>query len=576
MKLFRKKSINAKLSILVISILFISLISVTVLISTRTYSTIDNLASNNSKEITKQVVFNYEAYFDEMRDLTRYLDIEISKSSTITQESLGSLLNSFSTTNLNILSINILNEDGIVFVSSKANNIDQAGYNNVDWFQDSIANNSVYFFTVPMEGETLTQENENLFVISKGITYFEEEVMENGVLELELSFDKIETLANQTNFGDFGHLIIFDEEDHLIYASNDDCIDDSCESVQLATDIIIGSDVAKIGTEQMIISVNTIQGTRWRIATFSNITELSDVKLSNNLYMIAVILVASIVTISLSSLLTKQVTKPLNELKNHMSNLRHSDHLYQEVKITGQQEIVVLADAYNDMIREIRRLLNRLVEEQNEKRKTELIALQTQINPHFLYNTLDSIVWLSEKKENEKVIDMVIALSRFFRISISRGRDIIDLDMEIKHAKYYLRIQKIRYSDAFDYVFDVDADILKEEVVKLVIQPLLENAINHGMQPGVKGSITLKAYKLDNVIHIAVTNSGYGLTDDQITEIYRKIEEESHQSIGLKNVVQRLKLYYGKQSGLHIKSEIDVSTTFEIYYPSMKGIESDE
>ncbi len=212
--------------------------------------------------------------------------------------------------------------------------------------------------------------------------------------------------------------------------------------------------------------------------------------------------------------------------------------------------------------------MERVLREQKEKRKTEFIALQTQINPHFLYNTLDSIIWLSENKMNEQVVEMIVALSKYFRTSISQGKTIITAEEELEHARNYLLIQKIRYSSKFDYVFEIDEEILKVNAVKLILQPLIENAIYHGISSDEDGIIIIRAYQSDGLMVFEVENNGYGLTKSQIEDIYLNMKSKiKNTSIGLKNIYQRLKLYYGDTANLEIISELDEKTIVRLTYP---------
>jgi two-component system sensor histidine kinase YesM len=570
-KLYNNSSIDRKLSFVVITLVLLALIVSSVFIHLKTYKTFDEIVESNSKEINKQVILNYESHFDEIRDLSKYIELETLKESTASTSNLTQLYSSVDLVNKDITSISLIGLDGNIEITSIDNLNSFSDLNNREWFQKSLQNKDVYFFTVSNSEQIFTGRTEEVIFVTKSVSYYENNVALDGVLIIEINTEKIETIAKQTNLGESGHIIILDDQDKLIFSSNTDCIDSSCDSNIKAGELIIGGEFLTIDDIDMYMSVNTIHGTRWRIATFINAEIVSSSKSEISMVLIYVFVITIIVALAGTAILTRQITKPLNELKEHMMKIEHSEHLYEEVQVTGQKEVVILAHAYNDMIKEIRRLLDRLVTEQNEKRKTELIALQTQINPHFLYNTLDSIVWLSEKEDNEHVIEMVIALSRFFRISISRGKDIIDIASEIQHAKYYLQIQKIRYSNKFEYQFNVSEDILDFTVVKLVLQPLIENAINHGIQTDTTGIIDISAYQKDGFINFEVTNNGYGLTKTQIEEIYYKINSEDHHSVGLKNVAQRIKLYYGDTSGIEITSVLDESTTFKIYYPIQKG-----
>ncbi|MGD9761368.1 MAG: histidine kinase [Candidatus Izemoplasmatales bacterium] len=571
MKLFRNFSIDKKLSIVVILLVFSALLFSSGFVFFRTFSSFESVVENNSKEINKQIILNYESHFEEIREVGRYIELETSKLNNANQTNLFSLYNSFATLNADIISISLVDEAGIVRATSYANYVQNLYLTEHEWFSKAIENEGIYFFFISPVKKVFLNTDEEVINASKRIEFYINGEEHVGVLLIELSTLKIDTISKQSNLGEGGHIILFDDQDELIYSSDSNCIDSTCLSNVLARDLIIGGKFVEINGTEMYMSVNTIQGTRWRIATFINVEIISSSQSTLLMMLFYVFITTIVLSIVGTSILTKQITKPLNQLKAHMLEIQNSDHLYREVDIKGQKEVVILAQAYNDMIKEIRRLLDRLVEEQNEKRKTELIALQTQINPHFLYNTLDSIVWLAEQKDNEHVIEMVVALSRFFRISISGGKDVIPIEKELQHAQYYIQIQQIRYSNKFDYTFDIDQSILGFEVVKLVLQPLIENAIQHGIHEEYKGLINIKAYQENGFINFEVSNNGYGLTKQKIDEIYEKISSDNHESVGLKNVVQRLKLYYGPTSGIEIISVLDKSTTFRIFYPIQGG-----
>jgi two-component system sensor histidine kinase YesM len=251
-----------------------------------------------------------------------------------------------------------------------------------------------------------------------------------------------------------------------------------------------------------------------------------------------------------------------------MLEIQENGVSYSPLKVEGQKEIIILSNAFNNMITEIRSLMERILREQKEKRKTEFIALQTQINPHFLYNTLDSIIYLSEKNLNEQVVEMIVALSKYFRISISKGKSIITVKEELEHARNYLLIQKIRYSSKFDYSFIIDENVNDVKAVKLILQPLIENAIYHGISSDDDGIIIIRAYQKEDLMVFEVENNGYGLTDSQIEGIYENMKSEiNNTSIGLKNVYQRIKLYYGEMADLEIISELDEKTIIKLTYP---------
>ena len=208
--------------------------------------------------------------------------------------------------------------------------------------------------------------------------------------------------------------------------------------------------------------------------------------------------------------------------------------------------------------------------------------LQSQINPHFLYNTLDSIIWMIQSGEYKGAEQMVSSLAKFFRISLSQGKDIIPLEKELEHATSYLAIQNIRFKDKFEFSVQADKKLLHYLCPKLSIQPLLENAIYHGME-GVydDGEITISVYEKDNLIHIDVSDNGLGMPEKVVEYIMhnRVVSSKRGSGIGVRNVDERIKLIYGEQYGVTIESELDEGTTATIIIPKLEEtaeINSDE
>jgi two-component system sensor histidine kinase YesM len=214
----------------------------------------------------------------------------------------------------------------------------------------------------------------------------------------------------------------------------------------------------------------------------------------------------------------------------------------------------------------VRELLDAKIKEQENLKKAELRALQAQINPHFLYNTLDTIIWMAEANRPAQVVELVRALSRFFRITLSKGKDWITVGEEIEHISSYLTIQKIRYRDILDYVIDVDPEVLDATMLKLTLQPLVENALYHGIKNKRSGGvITVRGRRWDDGhLLVEVSDNGIGMTAEKVAQLRAALANEGlaarESGFGLCNVHQRVKLYYGKQYGLTVESEYGQGT----------------
>lgn len=569
MKIFKEFSIKKNIIIAMMTVL----ISVILLSSIAYYSifnsSMNDIVESSSKEINKQIIFNFENYINDVFNTARQIQQEtIEYDVAINEAELQDIYNKSAKVNENTVSIVLLGIDGDIVLSSNNAAVQNTYLEEKNWFENALLNDSIFHFSSPHRQNVFRESNLEVISVSKVISYISNGEKKKAVLLIDISTEKIINLSDHTNLGEGGHIVILNDDDTLVYSSISSCYNDNCESISIAKEIIIGGSYVTVDGIKMYANVNTLNATRWRIATFSNV-EIINSSRTNMFLILTLIMIATVsVVFYLANIITKRITSPLNKLNKHMLAIQEHGELYSPLEVEGQKEIIFLSNAFNNMIDEIKRLMERVLKEQKEKRKTEFIALQTQINPHFLYNTLDSIIWLSENNMNEQVVEMIVALSKYFRISISQGKTIITAKEELEHARNYLLIQKIRYSSKFDYSFIVDEKILNVKAVKLILQPLIENAIYHGISSDEDGYITIRAYQKDDLMVFEVENNGYGLTESQIEDIYANIKSDiNNTSIGLKNVYQRLKLYYGDAADLEIISELDENTVVRITYP---------
>jgi two-component system sensor histidine kinase YesM len=274
--------------------------------------------------------------------------------------------------------------------------------------------------------------------------------------------------------------------------------------------------------------------------------------------------------------ISRSIYIPIKKLHDVTSTITKND-LQALVTSDNIDEITELGMSFNIMIAKIKDLLDAKVKEQEYLKKAELRALQAQINPHFLYNTLDTIIWMAEAKQTDRVIEIVSALSSFFRISLSKGRDWITIGEEIERTRSYLTIQKIRYRDILDFKIEIDDQILDNTILKLILQPLVENALYHGIKNKRHGgTIIVRAFqKKENEISLEVEDNGIGFTPEKLDLVQADLEDDSgdirlEAGFGIDNVNKRIKLYYGRQYGLSIRSEYRAGTCVTLLIPAMK------
>ena len=320
----------------------------------------------------------------------------------------------------------------------------------------------------------------------------------------------------------------------------------------------------------VIYTVNSLQNCDWHIVGVCYVDEMITNKVERVVSSLVVILAIVLAgTVFLGSVFSDLFSKPVTSLVRAMGEFEGNSAEFVYHPVTGTKEISALSDSFEHMAVRIQKLMEEVRQEEISLRKTELKALQAQINPHFLYNTLDAIAWMCEAGRNEDAVEMVNALARLFRISISRGHELIPIEKELQHAQSYLHIQNFRYKNQFRYQFDVDEACLSYYCNKITLQPIIENAIYHGMDRMVdEGMIRISIHQSEDKIIFTVEDNGVGMTEEQCEEVLKK-ERSDRAGIGIKNVNDRIKIYFGEEYGLTIKSELDEGTCVTIMMPKV-------
>ena len=341
---------------------------------------------------------------------------------------------------------------------------------------------------------------------------------------------------------------------------------------------IYGSYFSSFEGRDRLTIIQTVEQTRWRIVGVAFMDELLE-PLKPFRITLALILVASVVAATLlSNSISKRITKPLRKLEMDMRKVQDGDFSITETS-GGSAEVASLSQSFQIMIRRIEDLMEEVRKTEAVKRQRELDALQAKINPHFLYNTLDSVVWMAETGNSQGVVKMVTALASLFRISIAKGHDTITLKEELAHVESYLDIQSMRYKDKFRFEIDLPKELENAPTIKLIIQPIVENSIYHGIKYlQDEGLIRISAREgADGTIVIAVSDNGIGMTPDVLSTLLDKSSERKHitdgNGIGIINIDERIKLSYGERYGLSIASEPDEGTTVEITIPHLPPIQ---
>jgi len=566
-KLFNKIEIHTIRTKLIISFLIIGLLPILLsgLLSFNIYrGAINDRISAYSQEMVNRMERDLEDYISEIETfLSREQDFYINQFIKLTQANdfrnnrkyafrIWEDFNNLKQMKPGLEDIAITFQDGRRISSYGTYNIDLENFR-ARMYSDSSGDIS---FTSPY---TNYLQQEVITIVS---SYYPEIAEENVLISADIDLD---VLANLTDFnlGEKSYFLIADQNGDIIYHPNQELIGER----SLLYNAGFPDRKLNLNGEQYILTSTFSYATGWYIISMASADEveaelnyITDI----TLYMtLVVLLIIILLTIYLSSSLSRPIQK-LQELTHRASE----NDLSVKIDTSGNDEIAELGQSFNKMIRRINKLMEQNVREQKLLRKLEMESLDNQIKPHFIYNTLDLIIGLLENKDFDRATHMVEALGKFFRLSLSHGKEMVLIRNEIKHVKNYLFIQQFRHGEEYEYIIDVeDHEIMDKHIPKLILQPIVENAIYHGLLPSEKkGLVIVKGYRENKNIYFKIVDNGVGIPAAKVDEINKiltgRLETDDQQKyFGLRNVDQRLKLMYGGSSGLRVESVEGEKTT---------------
>jgi two-component system sensor histidine kinase YesM len=566
--------------ILPTSLAFVVMIAAMVVSAYVLYSKNVTSSTNDQTYATsQQVLNNYETYFDSVitvsnNVLSTYANDDAAADGDTVKlaKDMRSYFDSVKSLKSEIMEIAIYKaSDGICIASDTASNVVDSAAPSTSWFSDAAGNRLINIFTVE---NRQTYGAQYSFTLSRYISYDKANAWD-AVLRVGFDFAKIVDVISPTTLGEGGRIIIYNKDYEAVYTSNQAFTD---KEKLLLKGLVVGAMQTNFDSHHFYVYAATITNTTWRVAIFTNQDALSAAITNFTLIICVVGIVVVAAFIGVLYVVANSITRPIKQLQSEMAeieSLNYETSLHPE--IAGTSEVVELNKSFNQMMGRIKELTSSVVSEKEEQRKSELKALQNQINPHFLYNTLDSIIAMIDKGESAKAEDMIVALSKFFRISISKGQNIIPLPNEIEHARNYLLIQKMRFGDSFTYDIQVEPGLEKYFVVKLILQPIVENSIGHGLKEGEQGHILIRAYTEGELIKFEIKDNGYGMLPEKVEELRKSLDDDTvYQGVGLKNVYQRIRIYYGDKADVQIVSEADMGTSITIIIPKEGALKNEE
>ncbi len=551
-----------------------------IVIYSRYVQSSQQVSLQNTASMIQRTAENLEYTLLDMRHISDAVNYNVIQEDDVSDSAFITSLNLlYETNNDKILTIALYDKNGkLISAEPVTKEKNDADVKSQPWFENAENEiENVHFSTPHIENLFVNSTGKFHWVISlsRSVDITKGGVPENGILLVDMNYSGVSDIMEQINDTENGqYYYLIDGNGNIIYHPKAEEISRGIfsENPQKAASYEDGVYTEKQNGEKRKVVVQTISYTGWKLvgvipksATEANTSKFQYFVLAASAVFIMMLLVVN-------RIIANRISRPIRKLSDSVKDYGAGEK--PDIYIGGSTEIRHLGSSVQKSYEEIERLMKEIVEQQNQRRKSELAALQSQINPHFLYNTLDSITWMIEGGKNEGAVTMISELAKLLRISLSKGRTIIPVQQEIQHSKSYMNIQKVRYKDKFEVEFDIDSEIDNYCTVKLIIQPILENAIYYGvgdMDPDDGGKILVKGRMRNGDIYIEVIDNGMGMTEETAKNVLTDNEkvQKRGSGVGLVNVHNRIQIMFGTEYGLIIKSEPDEGTTVTVHLPAI-------
>lgn len=497
-------------------------------------------------------------------------------------------LQGFTTLHSEIAGIMVVNHKG-EYLSNEMYARTSRNLTEENWYQDAVKAKGIFKLVGhPVKRNVTSHANykdEEVVSFVRAVLDPETQAVQ-GVVLIDFKSRLIAEVVRDVRLGKSGYLIVMDDKGDALYAPKNSIVD-QLDRERILTDNA-GDFAGKVDGKPIQYIYQKSSFTGWAtVGVFPMQDRIQGIN-EINLYIVSFVFLVSLLGIAASYYLSYSISRPIIQLSSFMHKVENGN---MSIRYNGKRrdEIGMLGNSFNQMLAQIKRLLRQVNEEQRLKREAELRSLQAHIQPHFLYNTLDTIQWLARKDGAYEATEVVESLSRLFRIGLSRGKEIIPLADEFEHIRSYLMIQKTRYKDKLNYSIDIEPELMNLFVLKLILQPVVENAIYHGIKERRgPGFISIRAIAEEGMVVIRIEDDGNGMTEDKLSLLRSQLdqvgkadymqsmpqdrgEEESGplKSYGLRNVQERIRLSYGEPYGISIDSQWKSGTVVTILHPIM-------
>lgn len=539
-------------------------------------------AEESSQQVLAQVNRNMDNYLRAMMRVSNTVYYQVIKDLDLaTEEDLESSLDLLYENNRDsLVSIAVFSQEGQLIAAAPLAGLKASVFPHREtWFttaMDQIEN--LHFSTPHVQNLFEDPDHRYRWVVSlsRQVELTRKGSIESGILLVDMNFSGIEQICKDVTLPySQGYLYLIDGSGELIYHPRQQLIYAGLleENNLSAANYADGTHTETFQGQRRSVTVKTVGYTGWKLVGVVPRANMLDNYGQLMLFFLFVVFFSIFLLVFANLRLSEWITAPMKQLDRAVKELE-SGREPVDFTVNGPYEVEHLSRSIQSMVSTLRHLMDDILEQEAQKRRSELDVLQSQINPHFLYNTLDSVVWMTENGRTEDAVVMLTALARFFRISLSRGSNIIPLADELEHARHYLTIQKMRYKNKFSAQISAEDSVESLYTIKLIIQPILENAIYHGMAyADGDGEIQIHAFREGEDVLIEVTDNGPGMPEELVEQLLSPngpaVSGAKGSGIGFRNVHQRIQLTFGPDYGLTILSEPDSGTTVRIRLPAL-------
>ena len=589
-KLYHRSSIQMILSIAFTAVAVMGMLFLGAALILRFSSATKEMAEENSQRLLAQVNLNLDGYLRNMMRVSDTVYYRVIKNTELEREEMAQGLKDalellYAKDRDVLVSLAVFDEGGgLICATPLAELKNSVTPSREEWFSAAVERIENLHFSTP-HVQNLFEDPDLRYKwvvsLSRHVGLTRGGNVQSGVLLVDINFSGIEQICKGVSFSNgLGYLYLIDGSGEIIYHPRQQLLYAELqeENNLAAAGYSDGTHTEVFQSQRRQVTVKTVGYTGWKLVGVVPVETFRD-NYSQTLFAVSLVFFSIFLLVFVNLRLSEWITAPMRQLDLAVKEQEKGAESV-DFHVNGPYEVEHLSRSVQSMVSTMRRLMEDIRQHEEEKRRSELDVLQSQINPHFLYNTLDSVVWMTENGRTQEAIVMLTALARFFRISLSNGRSIIPVADELEHARNYLTIQKMRYKNRFS------ADIFAEPGVgalytsKLIVQPILENAIYHGMEyADGEGEIHIRAFRAGEDVVIEVEDNGPGMPEEVVEQLLKPSQEGAvprakGSGIGLRNVHTRIRLTFGPAYGLSIRSEPDRGTLVRICLPALEQEEA--